>query len=233
MRRLSAPATAATFAALALGVSACGASDEPAASGPPSPAGTQASLGTGAPEPGASQADAAQDGTSRTSSPASKTGAGADTDPVEAAKQFLAGKRQALIHIAEDNKDWSATYEGAIAIGGGTDDGARFRVIPSGKDKVMIEALRAREEGGRWCVHADSRDEPVSLGTVKCAANENTLFRITATGKSDAKGRPTYRILNDKYGTVQVRNDGSALYIQEVGDGGSRGTFSFVDRGTR
>ncbi|HWS34039.1 MAG TPA: hypothetical protein VN408_15010 [Actinoplanes sp.] len=101
------------------------------------------------------------------------------TAPVD---DILAGKRQALIHIAEDDKDWSATYEGPIAIGDGTDDGALFRLVP-------------------------------------------------ATGEQDDKGRPTHHITSDKHGTLPVKNDGSALYLQQVGDGGSRGTYSFVDRG--
>ncbi|MCO8277051.1 hypothetical protein M1L60_41380 [Actinoplanes sp. TRM 88003] len=206
-------ATLATLTGLALGLSACSTptpSPTPVAAAPTSSAASPASSSPGA----------------------TATTETTKVDPVAATKQILAGERQALIHITEDDKDWSATYEGPIAIGPGTDDGARFRLVPSGGDGLfLIEALRAREEGGRWCVNADTRDEPVSLGTVKCAENEKTLFRVSATGKKDDQGRPTHWINNEKYGTVQVKNDGSALYIQEVGDGGSRGTFSFVDRG--
>lgn len=195
-------------AVLALTLSGC-------TSGGAAPAGTPSNAAAGtssaaAPEPEATGSAAAE----------------------ESYDQILAGERQALIHIAEDDKDWSATYEGPITIGSGTDDGSRFRLLPADADgQFMIEALRAREEGGRWCVMADERDEPVSLGTVKCAEGETTLFKVTATGEQDDKGRPTHLITHEKFGTVQVRNDGSALYIQEVGDGGSRGTFSFVDRG--
>nr|WP_221382326.1 hypothetical protein [Actinoplanes polyasparticus] len=210
MRRSATLATGAALTGLALVLSACS-TPSPAQA----PAGVASTPSATAPE---------------TTSPPS---APDDTrvDPAAATKQILGGKRQALIHITEDDKDWSASYEGPITIGSGTDDGARFRLIPAGNGQFLIEALRAREEGGRWCVNADTGDEPVSLGTVKCAENENTLFRISATGKSDDKGRPTHWINSEKFGTVQVRNDGSALYIQEVGDGGSRGTFSFVDRG--
>ncbi|MCY1144330.1 hypothetical protein OWR29_40585 [Actinoplanes sp. Pm04-4] len=219
MRRFATLTTGTALAGFVLALSACGTSDEQPAAGATSPAGVESPAQAAGPAPA-------------TSSPAAAaTSAAPALDAGEATKQILAGKRQALIHITEDDKDWSATYEGPIAIGTGTDDGARFRLVPAGDDQYLIEALRAREEGGRWCVNADVRDEPVSLGTVKCAENENTLFRVSPTGKSDDKGRPTHWLSNEKFGTVQVRNDGSALYIQEVGDGGSRGTFSFVDRG--
>jgi hypothetical protein len=235
MRHFSALPTGVALAGLALALSACGAPGDSASSGTPAPAGSGSSagaasqIGSSAQAPDDSSAQAPGGSSSR--GPGGAAAGSTRVDPVASTKQILAGKRQALIHIVEDDKDWSATYEGPIAIGTGTDDGARFRIIPSGKGRFLIEALRAREEGGRWCVNADTRDEPVSLGTVKCAANENTLFRISPTGKSDAKGRPTHDIINEKFGAVQVRNDGSALYIQEVGDGGTRGTYSFVDRG--
>ncbi|GAA1617472.1 hypothetical protein [Actinoplanes couchii] len=146
-------------------------------------------------------------------------------------EDIFTGERKALIHIAEDDKDWSATYEGPIAIGDGTDDGALFRLVPAAGDQYLIEALRPREEGGRWCATADTRDEPTSIATGACTENANTLFSITATGEQDDKGRPTHRITSEEHGTLQVKNDGSALYLQQVGDGGSRGTYSFVDRG--
>ncbi|MBU2664778.1 hypothetical protein KOI35_14850 [Actinoplanes bogorensis] len=195
--------TSGSVVALTLTLQACGTSEEPA------PAAAPASTAVGSPSSAPSSAAVA---------------------PVE---DILAGKRQALIHIAEDDKDWSATYEGPIAIGDGTDDGARFRLVPArtGEGQYLIQALRAREEGGEWCVRADTREEPVGVGTVKCAENETTLFRITANGKKDDQGRPTHTITNEKYGAVQVRNDGSELYIQELGDGGPRGSYSFVDRG--
>ncbi len=113
----------------------------------------------------------------------------------------------------------------------GTDDGALFRLVPAGDGKHLIEALRAREEGGRWCVNADTREEPTGIGTIACAETEDTLFTVTATGDSDDRGRPTHTITSEQHGALQVRNDGSALYLQELGDGGGRGTYSFVDRG--
>lgn len=219
MRRTLASTTGAALASLALALSACSSPSDSTSSGTPTPAGVEATAqATSAPAEGT----AAGNG---------ETGKPSRVDPVAATKEVLAGKRQALIHIAEEDKDWSATYEGPITIGPGTDDGARFRIIPSGNDQFLIEALRAREEGGRWCVTADNGDDSEKLGTVKCAENANTLFRISATGEKDGKGRPTHRISNEKFGTVQVKNDGSDLYIQNVGDGGSRGTYSFVDRG--
>jgi hypothetical protein len=205
-------ATGAALAGLTLTLAACSSST----GGTPAPAAAESSTP-------ASPA---------TSEPAAETGTGsAPAQSAETYDQILAGKRKVLIHIAEDDKDWSATYEGPIAIGTGTDDGALFRIAPAGKDQFLIEALRPREEGGRWCANGDTADEPVSLGTVECAENDTTLFKITKTGKKDDKGRATHRITSERFGTVQVKNDGSALYIQEVGDGGSRGTFSFVDRG--
>jgi hypothetical protein len=185
--------------------------------------------------PAASSPEASAAGSSSPVPVASEGSAGGAT-PEEtgtANTPVLEGKRKILIHISEEDKDWDATYEGPVAIGDGTGDGATFKIVPAAKAKgsYLIEALRPREEGGRWCVMGDTRDEPVSLGTVKCAENDTTLFKISATGEKDDKGRPTYLITNERYGAVQVKNDGSALYIQELGDGGARGTYSFVDRG--
>ncbi|MBL7258764.1 hypothetical protein [Paractinoplanes lichenicola] len=202
--------TGAVLTGLALTLQACGSSgdsSEPAAA--PSTAAADSAAGS-APSPAATSASAAPLNT----------------------EDILAGKRQTLIHIAEDDKDWSATYEGPIAIGDGTDDGAEFRLVPAqGEDMYLIEALRPREEGGRWCVFADKTKEPVGVGTVKCAENETTVFRVYATGEKDEKGRPTHNFINEEFGALQVKNDGSALYIQQTGDGGIRGNYSFVDRG--
>ncbi|MDW5328323.1 hypothetical protein [Plantactinospora sp. KLBMP9567] len=151
-----------------------------------------------------------------------------DTDHYD---EILAGDRKVLIHIAGDDKDWSATYEGPIAIGDGTDDGALFRIVPTPDGRHLLETLRAREEGGRCCVYGDTRTEPVRLSTKTCAEDETTLFKVTKADGTDDQGRFTHHLTNEKFGAVQVKNDGSALYIQEVGDGGTRGTYSFVDRG--
>lgn len=216
MRRIPALTTGVALTGLALGLSACSTPTQ----SPPAPD-----------APSSVGAVATPQDTSSSEAPDGGAADEAGVDAGTATKQILAGKRQALIHITEDDKDWSASYEGTVAVGSGTDDGARFRIIPAGGGQVLIEALRAREEGGRWCVNADTRKEPVSLGTVRCAENANTLFKITATGEKDEKDRPTHSITNEKFGAVQVKNNGSALYIQEEGDGGTRGTYSFVDRG--
>ncbi len=211
-----------TFAGVALLLQACSTPAEQPSSGAPAPTAGTASADSGS--------TAAPESTATTSGSESGSGSGAESASVD---DILAGKRKALIHIAEDDKDWSATYEGPIAIGDGTDDGALFRIVPAGGDKHLIEALRPREEGGRWCAIAKTNDgtDPTSVGTAKCTENQDTLFTISATGEKDEKGRPTHQIVSERHGVLQVKNDGSALYLQQVGDGGSRGTYSFVDRG--
>ncbi|GLY03941.1 hypothetical protein [Actinoplanes sp. NBRC 101535] len=198
---------------LVLGLPACSSSTEPAASG------------TSTPSEAAATATTESTGESTSSPEATTSTEAASADDV------LAGKRKVLIHIAEDDKDWSASYEGPVEIGDGTDDGALWKIVPAAGDKYLIEALRPREEGGRWCVKADDTTEPVSLGTTRCAENADTLFSVVALDEKDDKGRATYSFTHEKHGTVQVRNDGSALYIQQVGDGGARGSYSLVDRG--
>ncbi|AVT37703.1 hypothetical protein [Plantactinospora sp. BB1] len=169
--------------------------------------------------------------TSTTAPSTSARSGGSPSGETDHYDEILAGDRKVLIHIAEDDKDWSATYEGPISIGGGTDDGALFRIVPASGGSHLLEALRPREEGGRWCVYGDTRKKPVSLSTKTCAEDETTLFKVTKADGTDDQGRVTHHLTNERFGAVQVKNDGSALYIQEVGDGGTRGTYSFVDRG--
>lgn len=155
------------------------------------------------------------------------TAAAAKPGPKVAA--ILAGKRQIIIHLVPADRDLSATYEGPIAIGDGTDDGARFRILPAKNGRHLVEALRAREEGGRWCVAVQTENDQATLTTVECQEAAETLFTIEATGKADGKKRPTHRIVNAKYGTLRWKEAGELLYLDQDGD--APATFSFVDRG--
>ncbi|MGI5215447.1 hypothetical protein [Plantactinospora sp. CA-290183] len=143
---------------------------------------------------------------------------------------ILKGERQILIHLVEEDKDLSATFEGPITTGPGTDDGARFRLVPSG-DAYLIETLRPVEFEGPFCVVVKADTEPATLSTAKCEPTEQSLFLVAATGKKDDKGRTTYHIKNDKHGFVQWSDSEQRLYVQQVGDAAVQGSFSFVDRG--
>ncbi|WP_033337833.1 hypothetical protein [Catenuloplanes japonicus] len=148
----------------------------------------------------------------------STDGEGAGLDEIKA------GDRKILIHLAEADKDLSATYEGPIATGDGTDDGALFRLLPVAGGQFMIEALRPREEGGRWCVIVDDRQARPTLGTELCTEQSKTRFRIEPAGGADDKNRPTHHLVNDEFGAVRY----SAELHVEPGDAYA---FSFVDRG--
>lgn len=152
----------------------------------------------------------------------------ATPDPKLAA--ILAGKRQVIVHVVPADRDLSATYEGPIAIGDGTDDGARFRILPAKNGRHLVEALRAREEGGRWCVAVQTENATATLSTVECQEAAETVFTIEPAGATDDKGRPTYRIVNAKYGSVRWKTAGKLLYLDKRGD--TPATFSFVDRGS-
>ncbi|MEV7626913.1 hypothetical protein [Actinoplanes sp. NPDC089786] len=148
-------------------------------------------------------------------------------DPKLAA--ILAGKRKIIIHLIPADRDLSATYEGPIATGDGTDDGALFRILPAKNGRHLVEALRAREEGGRWCAAVQTEDNLTTLTTVECQEAAETTFTIEATGAVDDKKRPAHRIVNDDYGTVRWKPAGQVLFLDKAGD--SPATFSFVDRG--
>ena len=51
---------------------------------------------------------------------------------------------------------------------------------------------------------------PVAPGATACVcvANDETLFNLTASGKPDAQGRPTYYLQNERYGAVQWSSAG-------------------------
>ncbi|GAB7036732.1 MULTISPECIES: hypothetical protein [Catenuloplanes] len=189
-------------------VTACGTATEPVAPVPPPSAAEPTPSGTGA----------------SPSAPA-ESGQGAGLDAIKA------GDRKILLHLAEPDRDLSATYEGPVTTGDGTDDGALFRLLPVVDGQYLIEALRPREEGGRWCVVVDDRATPRTLGTAECAEDQRSRFALTETGASDDKGRPTHHLVNDVYGAVQYSGERQSLYVEEVGDAPIAGSFSLVDRG--
>ncbi|GAB7045964.1 hypothetical protein [Catenuloplanes indicus] len=194
-------------AALSL-LTACGTATEPVAPVPQPSAAEPVPSGTVSPA---------------ASAPDSEQGAGLDA--------IKAGDRKILIHLAEPDRDLSATYEGPVTTGDGTDDGALFRLLPVVGGQYLIEALRPREEGGRWCVVVDDRATPRTLGTAECAEDQRSRFALAETGASDDKGRPTHHLINDVYGAVHHSGERQSLYVEEVGDAPIAGTFSLVDRG--
>jgi hypothetical protein len=179
-----------------------------------------------APEPAAGATGSAGTGSEGTSS----EGTGSEGGAPASDEAILKGERQVLIHLVEEDKDLSATFEGPITTGPGTDDGAKFRLVPSG-DAYLIETLRPVEFQGRFCVVVKPNTDRATLSTAECQPAEQTLFLIAATGKKDEKGRATYRIKNDRHGFVQWSDSDRSLYVQQVGDAAVQGTFSFVDRG--
>lgn len=196
--------------------------------------------GSEEPAPATSPAAAAGGTATTGSGDAGSAGAGSEADDAGSAAggeapagddtAILKGDRQTLIHIAEADKDWSATFEGPIVAGPGTDDGAEFRIVPSG-EKYLIESLRPLEFPGRWCVVVKTEKDPSTLATTECEPTADTLWAITETGKADEKGRATYTFTNEKHGALQYDQGRDSLYVQQLGDAPPTATYSFVDRG--
>jgi len=143
--------------------------------------------------------------------------------------RILAGKRKVIVHVATAGQDLSATYEGPITTGDGTDDGALFRILPASQGRHLVESLRAREEGGRWCAAVQTENDLATLTTVECEEAAETLFTIEPTGATDDKKRPTHRLVNAKYGTLRWSDGDKGLHLDPAG--GSPAALSFVDRG--
>lgn len=169
-------------------------------------------------------------GTTSAPAPSSSPSPSSAAAPAPAGDAELPGEdTQVLVHVANVDKDWSATYEGPITTGDGTDDGALFRLREASGGAYQIQALRFREEGGEWCAVAfDEVDAADRVSTKKCGENKFTLFTIEPTGQADEKGRPTFTIENGELGVVTYQEGAESLTLTK---GEPTTAFSFVDKG--
>ena len=143
---------------------------------------------------------------------------------------ILAGNRRTLIHMVEIDRDLALPFPDELKAGDGTGQDALFALVPTGVDH-MIQSVQPTE-GEPPClgVKVHPEDEAELVAT-ECAPTKATLFSISATGRRDEKGRPTYLIYNDAHGFIQWWDDKSEIYVEHTGDGPPDTTFSFVDRG--
>ncbi len=143
---------------------------------------------------------------------------------------ILRGSRQILIHVAEIDRDLGLDVHAAeVAAGDGTGAKSLFRLEPYGVD-YLIHSLNGGPQ--ETCLGVKViPDETALLVGAACAPTKATLFALSATGRRDDKGRPTYFLSNEAYGFVQWDAGNRSLFVQEIGDAPPLSSFSFVDRG--
>jgi hypothetical protein len=193
------------------------------ADGPDTPGGTATGSVSGSPATGTDPPTGAPSagGTPSGGSPS----AGADVT-----RAILTGKRRALLHIAEIDADLSMPFDGVAHVSGGTGPDALFALVPVGVD-FMIKSLNPEVDHLPCLGIKVLPEESAALVAAECYPTTATLFEITPVGGTDDKGRPTYQIYNDEYGSVQWSRDLSKIYVEFLGDAPIDTTFSLVDRG--
>ncbi|MEV7626912.1 protein kinase [Actinoplanes sp. NPDC089786] len=144
------------------------------------------------------------------------------------------GGRRTQIHVAEIDRNLSLDrhwYEVTASDGTGVD--TLFVLEPAGVDFV-IRSLRSE---GHF------QDAPTCLGVklvpgegswlqaADCRRSKATLFSVTATGRTDDQGRPTFYISNEAYGHVLWDAKTKKANVDQIGEVDPTTSFSFVDRG--
>jgi hypothetical protein len=158
-----------------------------------------------------------------------KPSAAAAADPTGT---ILAGKRRTLVHLAEADRDLAMPATGDAAPSDGTRADALFRLEPlNGDSSYLIHGVPYAGDAERCLGVRTVTDEVNALAATDCYTYSQMIFRIVASGHVDDKGRPTYVISNDRYGTVQFSATRRVLFVAPAKNGAPETTFSFVDRG--
>jgi serine/threonine protein kinase len=145
-------------------------------------------------------------------------------------KAVLAGTRRTLLHLAEADKDLALPASGTAKASGGTTADSVFLLEPIGSGQYLIHSEQPK--GGTRCLGVKvSKDGPSALVGANCYTTREMLFQIIASGRTDDKGRPTYVIRNDDFGTVQFIERTSTVFVETADGDAPATTFSFVDRG--
>ncbi|MEV6597828.1 protein kinase [Actinoplanes sp. NPDC051346] len=177
-------------------------------------------------------------GTSVAASPTTSPSASVPPSPRRPSRVqgFFAGGRRAVIHFAELDENMylypnggEAETTGTALGAGGEDDETLFALEPFGVD-YQIKWLS--EDYPDHCLGV--RINPgvnAILVTAPCHQTDATVFEISATGKKDDAGRPTYYIYSNAYGAVEWSEEDQRIILQEVGDATIWTTFAFLDRG--
>jgi eukaryotic-like serine/threonine-protein kinase len=162
--------------------------------------------------------------------PAASPGTPAPKPKLTGSADILAGTRRTLIHMVEIDRDLALPFPDELKASDGTGQDALFALVPTGVDH-MIQSVQPTT-GEPPCLGVKILpDADAKLVATECAPTKATLFSISATGRKDEKGRPTYLIYNDAHGFIQWWEDKKEIYVQHTGDGEPGTTFSFVDRG--
>ncbi|MCW2144081.1 hypothetical protein BXY51_008686 [Actinoplanes cyaneus] len=142
----------------------------------------------------------------------------------------LGGTRQVVIRplpssgsvVAVDGNGRLTTTDG--------DGGALFVLTPTG-GQHLIRTATARAGGEASCMKlTPNGSNPLTIRAAACDAGDSgQLFSIRKQRAKDAAGRSTYTISSGgAYLQVSAQN---GLIAEELGDGSTRTTFSFVDNG--
>jgi hypothetical protein len=107
-----------------------------------------------------------------------------------------------------------------------------FTLEPIGSGRYLIHSAQPAAKGGSRCLGVKTvSNGPSTLVGANCYTTREMLFQIIASGRTDDKGRPTYVIRNEDFGTVQFLERTSAVYVEPGAGEAPTTTFSFVDRG--
>jgi eukaryotic-like serine/threonine-protein kinase len=167
------------------------------------------------------------------SSPAASRPAPSPSIDVHA--EILRGHRRILLHVAEIDRDLALDlHSPEVEVADGTGLKSQFALIPMGVD-FLIRTLRDKDEdrNSPSClgVRIDPDRAESTLVAVECAPTKATVFSVTATGRKDDKGRPTYVMGNAEYGVVLWEPSDRKVVVAELGDFTPNLTVSLVDRG--
>ena len=159
----------------------------------------------------------------------------APSPSIDVHAEILRGKRRILLHASEIDRDLALDlHSPEVEAADGTGLKSQFALIPMGVD-YLIRTLRDKDENpaGPTClgVRIDPDRAESSLVAVECAPTKATVFSVTASGKKDDKGRPTYVLGNAAYGVVLWSPATRKVVVAELGDFTPNLTVSLVDRG--
>ncbi|MFV2102323.1 serine/threonine protein kinase [Micromonospora sp. LOL_024] len=162
--------------------------------------------------------------------PRSSTASGSPSTGADGARAVLAGQRRILLQLVEIDRDLSLPTGDEVQVGDGNASDALFVLVPVGVDH-MIESLNP-DVSHRSClgVKIDAAGSTSLVGT-DCEPTAATLFGIVRQDGKDDKGRTTYAIVSDEYGTVTWSPSRKRIHVEFLGDGTVDTTFRLVDQG--
>jgi eukaryotic-like serine/threonine-protein kinase len=159
----------------------------------------------------------------------------APTSGVDVHAEILRGNRRVLLHVAEIDRDLAMDlHSPEVQVADGTGLKSQFVLIPMGVD-YLIRTLRDQAEDAEHPTCLGVRINPdraeSALVPAECAPTKATVFSLSATGREDDKGRPTYVLGNAEYGVVLWEPSDRKVVVAELGDFTPNLSVSFVDRG--